>query len=444
MIEWALIVILAALAGDLWIRWREWRFAVERLRENLTEISSGREISHPRLGSRREFRKLSELIAALKREQDHVRRQRELADQNLEIILGSMEEGVMVVDSRKEIRLVNRSFQQLFQLSSSQSHQTVLETLSHPGFDELVTSALETQESQHTELPVDFGRNPRYVAATAQPMRDASGEPGVVMIFRDVTRLRQLEEVRREFVANVSHELRTPLAIFQGYVETLVDYPTMEEAERMRTYNILLRHSQRLNALVEDLLELARLESRQEDIEREPVDVGAYFDELVQDWAKRTRDKGVTISSEVEPDLPRAFVDRFRFEQVFTNLMDNALKYTPAGGSITLKARRCDGQIETRVEDTGIGIPPADLPKIFDRFYRVDKARSREIGGTGLGLTIVKHIVQMHGGIVRGESGYGKGKGTSVIVLWEAAPDVAPSSQDLPTFNGSEPAEALS
>jgi two-component system phosphate regulon sensor histidine kinase PhoR len=251
-------------------------------------------------------------------------------------------------------------------------------------------------------------------------LRDSSGQLAVLAIFRDITRLKQLEEVRREFVANVSHELRTPLSIFHGYVETLLENPGLPAEEVENIFRILKRHSLRLNALVEDLLVLARLESRRETMQFAEVDLPETIRGIALDWAARTAKKGVTLDLAVAPDLPPLTADPLRLEQIFSNLLDNALKHTPPGGRIAIQVSRSGDFILLCVEDNGAGIPPADLPHIFERFYRADKARSREMGGTGLGLSIVKHIAQAHGGSVEAKSTFGKGAAIIVRLPLEA------------------------
>jgi len=268
------------------------------------------------------------------------------------------------------------------------------------------------------------GREQHHFAVSAVPLREAGEESGVVMIFRDVSRLRQLEDVRKEFVANVSHELRTPLSIFQGYLETLLENPAMPPADTQPMLEVMRKHSRRLNALVEDLLILARLEARDEPFPVAPLAVGGFIQGTVEDWSLRSAEKKISLTSEMTPGLPEIRADAFRLEQVLSNLIDNAIKYTEPGGSVKVRASAVDGAVEIRVEDTGIGIPPADLPRIFERFYRADKARSRERGGTGLGLSIVKHIVLAHGGTVRAESQ--QGHGTSIIIRLPLAAPTAP------------------
>jgi two-component system phosphate regulon sensor histidine kinase PhoR len=320
-----------------------------------------------------------------------------------------MAEAVLVVDSRRSLRLVNPSARKMFTLPGDILGEPVLEALREPALDQMFARAMSSGQPQEQDLEFSSRRDPLTITVRVTPMRDAAGEAGALAMIRDVTRLTQLEKVRSEFVANVSHELRTPLAIFQGYVETLVDNPDMPLEQQSATYAILQKHSKRLNALVEDLLILARLEARSHEIELMPFDTNAFCEEVARDWEIRMKRKGVQLIQEVEADLPQLEADQMRLEQVFNNLLDNALKYTPTGNSITLGAARKGDGVELWVKDTGQGILSTDLPHIFERFYRADKARSRELGGTGLGLSIVKHIAQAHHGHVSAESIYGRG-----------------------------------
>ncbi len=345
----------------------------------------------------------------LLQERESLRVQRQLAEGNLQIILSSMQEGVLVLDKRRRIRLANPSALKLFNWAAEVSNRPVLEVLREPAVDELIAEALKTCEPREAEIELP-GRKPAVVLEVrVSPMRDAAGEPAALAMFRDVGRLKRLEEVRREFVANVSHELRTPLSVFQGYVEQLMETPDMPEEEQSQVFAVLNKHSRRLNALVEDLLILARLESRPDELEREPINVPALLQELKRDWELKAGEKGVSMELDVAGDLVPLSADRRRLEQVFTNLFDNALKHTPEGGTITLGASNVGAMLEMWVKDTGRGILSSHLPHIFERFYRADKARSREVGGTGLGLSIVKHIAKAHGGSVKAESTVGKG-----------------------------------
>ena len=334
---------------------------------------------------------------------------------NLQAILASMVEGVMVVDVGRVIRLVNGSFLALFNLKTAPVGRGALHTLRDAAIEGVLRKAMTTGEAQFREIALTAPS--RYLSMSAAPVRDSAGNIlGVAATFHDISRIKQLEEVRRDFVANVSHELRTPLSIFQGYLELLRENPELPREEIGRALQVLSKHSTRLNALVEDLLSIARLESRRDELKLTPWDVPAFFRGVEEDWRLKFQTQEVRFCTEIASDLPVLCVDVFKFGQVFNNLLENALKYTPSHGSIMISAARAlatagtpGTDVEIRVIDTGSGIPVADLPHVFERFYRADKARSRALGGTGLGLSIVKHIVQIHGGSVRVESELGSG-----------------------------------
>ncbi len=346
--------------------------------------------------------------------------QREASDVhfNLRAILASMEDGVLAVDHEHRITLVNPALLQIFGLKQEPIGETVLSTLRLPILQTMLRGVLEDGTRQQAEVEPPSARRevPVQLVVTAAPLRDAAGLPGALLVFRDVSRLRQLEEIRKDFVANVSHELRTPLSIFHGYLENLIDSPDQDSEEVRASLLIMRKHSLRLNALVEDLLTLARLESNRDQVHFETIDVGLLLRETVHDWEPRALGKGITLAVELPAPLPELEVDVLKFQQVLDNLLDNAMKYTPSGGSVSLQARMSEADaVELTVADTGSGIPREDLPHIFQRFFRADKARSRELGGTGLGLAIVKHIIQAHGGSVRAESELGKG--TRIILV---------------------------
>ncbi len=377
-----------------------------------------------------EFAELIEEVGALARERITLQKDRQGEAANFEAFLATMEEGVLVTDSRHVIRRVNPSLITMFSLRQSPVGQTVLSALRGVEIERIIAATLATGSQQQADHEITQVKPVRHVAMTATPMRHVSGEPRVVLILRDMTRLRQLEDVRREFVANVSHELRTPLAIFQGYLETLIETPDLDRPEVVEILNVLKRHSNRLNLLVEDLLILARLESRHERMKIEHIELGEFLDGALRDWAQRSGGKKVKLTVAADDEEVEFFGDRLRLEQVMSNLIDNAVKYTEPGGSVSVRGARAECGIEIKVSDTGIGIPPTDLPHIFERFYRADKARSRDQGGTGLGLSIVKHITQSHGGTVVAESTFGRG--TTIIVKLPLRPP-------LPDGSGAEP-----
>lgn len=331
---------------------------------------------------------------------------------SLNTILSSMEEGVIVADAKQVVRLANSAFIERFGLKSSPLDHSILEVLGEVAVHRLLTNVLESGQAREELLEMLPGKKVRVAAVRAVPMSDSKGRPGVLAVFRDVTRLQELETVRRDFVSNVSHELRTPLAIFQGYVETLIEMPRMEADERVELYQILRRHSLRLNALVEDLLTIARLESKREVFNWESGDVGHMVSVWARDWRARARGHDVDLHTEIPADLPRVRLDSFRLEQVLHNLLENAFKHLPSvGGEIVVRVTPAPSgdALRVTVQDNGSGIAPKDLPHIFERFFRADKARTGSATGakahsTGLGLSIVKHIIVEHGGRVGAES----------------------------------------
>jgi len=314
--------------------------------------------------------------------------------------------------------LVNDELLKLFDLKQSPLGRTVLESLREARVEMIVRETIQRGEPRQQEVVMEgsaLGQPSRHFDISVVPIRTKSDEVGgAVVVFHDITRIKQLEVVRQDFVANVSHELRTPLAIFRGYVETLQDNPHLPREEEERILETMMRHSDRLNALVEDLLVLTRLEARQVKTEYSAIRLDAFFRQLVRDWGNRVNSGEVELKVDAAADLPSVDADALRLEQVLFNLMENAVAYSNPPRRVMLSAAVCDGMMEIRVADNGIGIPAGDLGHVFERFYRVDKSRGRTSGGTGLGLAIVKHIVQSHGGSVHAESELGKG---TTIVL---------------------------
>jgi two-component system phosphate regulon sensor histidine kinase PhoR len=329
-------------------------------------------------------------------------------------ILDAMVEGVIAVDGQEHVLLMNEKARAMFALGSARGEgKPFLEVIRNADLHEIFRAvhaggeAALQREIELTSPPRILGVNAVKLAASGD--RSAAG-PGVVLVLHDVTALRQLERVRTEFVANVSHELRTPLTAIQGYLETLLSGALEERENARRFLEIALRHSERLGRLLNDLTDLSNIELGKVALRREPVRVDEVVASVVGIIAPRAARAKVDVTSQVPPDLPEIPADRDRLAQILINLVDNAVKYTPEGGSVTVTARRVEAStIEVAVTDTGIGIPPADLPRITERFYRVDRARSRELGGTGLGLAIVKHLVMAHGGQLGIESAQERG-----------------------------------
>src|SRR5215470_5167874 len=333
-------------------------------------------------------------------------------------ILDGMVEGVIAVDWQEHILLMNERARAMFALSSTRGEgKPFLEVIRNADLHEIFR-AVEAGSGRFDEASAVRREvvvtSPTPMILTVNAVRLALADrAGVIMVLHDVTALRQLERVRTEFVANVSHELRTPLTAIQGYLETLLSGALEERENARRFLEIVLRHSERLGRLLNDLTDLSNIELGKVALRRESVRVDDVVTSVLGIIGPRAAQSGVSVSARTPEDLSKVSADRDRLAQILINLVDNGVKYTPRGGSVTVEVTDAGGGlVEVAVSDTGIGIPAADLPRITERFYRVDKARSRELGGTGLGLAIVKHLVVAHGGDLRIESE--QERGTSV------------------------------
>ncbi len=326
-------------------------------------------------------------------------------------ILDGMVEGVIAVDGRDHVLLLNERARGMLWVSGDRAGKPFLEVVRNVDLHELLRQTRAAGEGVPSRRELRLtGLVERRLQANAVPLRLGADEVGVVMVLHDLTELRRLEQVRTEFVANVSHELRTPLTAIQGYLETLLSGALEDRANARRFLEIVARHTERLGRLLNDLTDLSNIELGKVSLRIEPTPLGEIVDSVFGIIRLRAQSSGVTLEVALPPDVPPVKADRDRLAQILINLVDNAVKYTPAGGRVTVSAQRTPPDlVELAVGDTGVGIPAADLPRITERFYRVDKARSRELGGTGLGLAIVKHLVIAHGGELRIESEVDKG-----------------------------------
>jgi two-component system phosphate regulon sensor histidine kinase PhoR len=324
-------------------------------------------------------------------------------------LFNSMVEGVLVLDRRGHILLINQSLQRLFNLRADVRGQTILEAFRLADLADLVQQVRKKRMVQNFALELPGMDDERWIEVNAAAVLDRGNTPGgAILVFHDVTRIRQLERTRQEFVANVSHELRTPLSLIKGFVETLIDGAEKNPASRQRYLQTIEKQTDRLAFLIEDLLTISRLESGQVVLNLQPVDLHDETQRVAEDLRERAREKKITVVNQVPSGLT-ARADADRLQQVLFNLIENAIKYGSPGGSVTISGKPAAGKVEISVRDDGPGIPPEARERVFERFYRVDRARSREKGGTGLGLSIVKHIVQAHGGEVWLKSELGEG-----------------------------------
>ncbi|HRZ11260.1 MAG TPA: ATP-binding protein [Kiritimatiellia bacterium] len=328
-----------------------------------------------------------------------------------EAVFVSMVEGVVALDNGGRILRLNEAAARLFDIPPDKARNRLLQELvRNPALHQLVADAVARGEPAEDDITVFNGRE-RHLRVRASRLRDAQGEGiGALVVFHDVTRLRRLESVRRDFVANVSHELKTPITSIKGFIETLQDGALKSEEEARRFLGIMARQADRLNAIIEDLLQLSRIEEEadQQVIRLEEQEVSPVLRSAVECCQYKADARQMAVELDGAPGL-RARFNTPLLEQAVINLLDNAIKYSPSGSPVRVEAGREGADVVIRVRDRGPGIPPEHLPRLFERFYRVDKARSRQMGGTGLGLAIVKHIAQAHGGNVSVESIPGQG-----------------------------------
>ena len=310
-------------------------------------------------------------------------------------ILASMVEGVLVVDDQGRVQHVNDAARRMLNLKHDAIHQSYLEAIRHPGIVDQLSRVLAGEQPTGLELAVTRDITRTLVARVAPVI--AAGR-GAVLVLHDITDLRRADQIRRDFVANVSHELRTPLTAIKGYTEALMDEAGHDDSTR-RFLEIIHRHSTRMERLVNDLLRLARLDAGQEVPEFAACDVVALMNSLVTDFEPAAQGKQQRLQMSVAPAAATLVVDAAKVHDILRNLIENAINYTPEGGSIEISADVADGRYRFSVQDTGPGIPAEDLGRVFERFYRVDKARARP-GGTGLGLAIVKNLAHVLGGEV--------------------------------------------
>ncbi len=331
-----------------------------------------------------------------------------------EAVLGSMIEGVLAVDARQRLLGINRAAADLLDVDPDESAgRLLIDVIRNPDLRRFALTAIDCRAPVEDDL-VLHGPRDRTIRLRGTALRDASGEGGAVIVLNDVTEMKRLEHVRRDFVANVSHELKTPIASIKGFVETLLDGAMDDPADTSRFLGIVARQADRLAAIVDDLLALSRIEQSEGagNLPVETVPVASILTAVTLDCGPRAADRSIRLEVDCPANLA-ATLNAALVEQAVINLVDNALKYSESGKTVWLSAAASEPpgprELVLRVRDEGCGIEPIHLPRLFERFYRVDKARSRNLGGTGLGLSIVKHIVQAHTGAVSVDSEPGVG-----------------------------------
>jgi len=409
-----LTVLLCVLLIAFWVSALKARRTVGELQESvrlsrcmlLNESSA----SMKRLGLPGLIKETNRLID---RHRDYLDAESGLSNQ-LEAMLGSIQEAVIIFNDEHVIEFVNDSAQRLFQRARALKGARLETALRSPSLLEFLNAYREDHSPKRQEVSVERLGEVLWFEVSCVAVRGVSAQDAesALLVLHDITRLKSLEVVRRDFVANVSHELRTPLTIIKGFAETLVeDHATLPVETRARFLDKIVNNAQRLHVLVEDLLELSRLESQSEQIQPVVQSLQQLLEEMLEPYRLRLNPEGQVLKLDFDERVGEFAFDRFRIQQVFDNLIENGFRYAPDFTLLAVSVRYDDASdlIQCTVADDGPGIPAKDAPHIFERFYRVDKGRSRDSGGTGLGLSIIKHIVQQHGGSVSVESEAGQG-----------------------------------
>ena len=407
----AFALALAALAYGWWRVRRDWILPCRELEQLVGALTAERMPRTFLIGGSARVRSLALALEQLALREGALRLRVQEGEFGVQAIVGALADGLVVADGHRKIRLMNRAFREAFGVDPQTSDGTLLEIVRDAAVERLLGEALAGGETRRGGITLQGPAGAeRHLEVVAEPIKDEGQTvSGAVILFRDISELRQTEAMRRDFIANVSHELRTPLSILRGYLETLLENPKQPPAELLRIFEVMERHSNRLNLLVDDVLSLARLEGSGVALDLTTVRPATFLRDIMRDWEKKFAAKNLQTEVDVSDDLPPLRADEGRLQEIVYNLLDNAVKYSRPGGRIIVRAERIGDTISLIVSDDGVGIPARDLPRIFERFYRADKARHRDLGGTGLGLSIVKHIAQLHGGTVEAESELGRG-----------------------------------
>jgi two-component system phosphate regulon sensor histidine kinase PhoR len=410
-------ILMAAIS--LWISRRITR-PLEHLRIGAKRFARGNLTHKLPLSGSQEISDLADTLNQMAAELDEKIRDIVQQRNEREAILSSMIEGVLAVDTQERLIRLNQTAARLIGVDPARAQGRMLqEVVRNLDLQQLVTNVLATQQPHEDEILLhDNGNGERYLHAHGTILRDDQEKAvGALVVLHEVTRLKKLEKVRRDFVANVSHELRTPVTSIKGFVETLLDGAMNNPDELQRFLQIVATQTDRLNAIIEDLLTLSRIEQETEkaEIVLAPGSIKNVLYTAIEVCQMKASDKNIQIELNCDETL-QAPINPPLLEQAIINLLDNAVKYSPPGQTIHLSANNTDEGVVIQVRDHGCGISREHLPRIFERFYRVDKARSRKLGGTGLGLAIVKHIAQAHGGRASVESTLGEGSAFYILL----------------------------
>ena len=363
---------------------------------------------------------LGNLAGYLNQMTDELRKRIEVITRDkkeLEAILSNMVEGVMVISNNGRVILVNSPIMQMLDIRTTDVQgKHFWEIIRNEEINSLLKKSIETKQSLKKEIHIVGMEESYFEVQTSVILNDVDEILGVVGVFHNITEIKALDRMRSEFTANVSHELKTPLTSIKGFVETLLGGAINDKNKSQKFLNIIKKHTDRLESLIDDLLSIAKIESKEMKMNFKKIDVSVVINKVIDIYKDAMRKKNQTLKIQFKDELPPITADEFKLDHVCSNLLDNAIKFTPNNGTISVTAFLEKDSLRIDFQDTGIGISKEHLPHIFERFYRVDKTRSREMGGTGLGLSIVKHIVETHGGKVLVSSAIEKGSIFSVYL----------------------------
>lgn len=359
---------------------------------------------------------LSKSINVLARNLQEMVKSQEMQQDRLGALIENMGSGLILIDSRGYINLVNRSYKEVFNVNPSEYlYKLYYEVIEHKGITEVVEEIFMTEQKVKKQLIIPVNIERRYFEVYGVPIIGTNDEwKGILLVFHDITELKKLEQMRKDFVANVSHELKTPITSIKGFSETLLD-GAMENKQTLNDFlNIILKESDRLQSLIQELLDLSKIEKQGFSLSIQKLDLGDVLEDVVAIMKGKAAEKEIVLEYNRGDKPVYIEGDVHRLKQVFINVISNAISYTPKQGAVHISSANNGSTVSTEIRDTGIGIEASEIPRIFERFYRVDKARSRNSGGTGLGLAIVKHLVEAHKGTIAVKSEVGKG--TSFII----------------------------
>ncbi|KML45411.1 MULTISPECIES: two-component system histidine kinase PnpS [Bacillaceae] len=354
---------------------------------------------------------LSKSINVLARNLQEMVKSQEMQQDRLGALIENMGSGLILIDSRGYINLVNRPYKEVFNVNPSEYlYKLYYEVIEHKGITEVVEEIFMTEQKVKKQLIIPVNIERRYFEVYGVPIIGTNDEwKGILLVFHDITELKKLEQMRKDFVANVSHELKTPITSIKGFSETLLD-GAMENKQTLNDFlNIILKESDRLQSLIQELLDLSKIEKQGFSLSIQQLDLADVLEDVVAIMKGKAAEKEIVLEYKREEKPVYIEGDVHRLKQVFINIISNAISYTPNQGVVYISSADSDRTVLTEIRDTGIGIEAGEIPRIFERFYRVDKARSRNSGGTGLGLAIVKHLVEAHKGTISVKSEVGKG-----------------------------------